>query len=110
PSTSDSHLAIGVFHNLPNRLVLVGIEHELLLTGNRQKREHMAASQCSYESLFGINIRRVAEISGGRRARHCMAAIEVPSMIARILLIRKLSSAALPFQSYFVFVHDSYIA
>jgi hypothetical protein len=34
-----------------------------------------------------------------------MAAIEAPGMITRILLIGKLSSAALPFQSYFVFGH-----
>ena len=38
-----------------------------------------------------------------------MAAIEAPGMIARIPLIGKLSSAALPFQSYFVFGHVSYM-
>src|SRR5215469_6309522 len=38
-----------------------------------------------------------------------MAAIEAPGMIARILLIGKLSSAALPFQSYFVFSHVFYM-
>jgi hypothetical protein len=38
-----------------------------------------------------------------------MAAIEAPGMIARIPLIGKLSSAALPLQSYFVFGHLSYM-
>src|SRR6516165_7335538 len=38
-----------------------------------------------------------------------MAAIEAPGMIARIPLIGKLSSAPLPFQSYFVFGHVSYV-
>jgi hypothetical protein len=38
-----------------------------------------------------------------------MAAIEAPSMIARILLIGKLSAAALPFQTYFVFGHCLYM-
>jgi hypothetical protein len=38
-----------------------------------------------------------------------MAAIEAPGMIARIPLIGKLSSAAIPFQSYFVFGHVSYM-
>jgi hypothetical protein len=38
-----------------------------------------------------------------------MAAIEAPGMIARILLIEKLSSTALPFQSYFVFRHVFYM-
>jgi hypothetical protein len=38
-----------------------------------------------------------------------MAAIEAPGMIARILLIGKVSSAALPFQSYFVFGHAFYM-
>ena len=38
-----------------------------------------------------------------------MAAIEAPGMIARILLIGKVSSAALPFQSYFVFRHVLYM-
>src|SRR5262245_16934734 len=85
--------------------VLVRIEHELLLTGNRQEREHVTARECSYESLLGIYIRRVPQISGGRRRRHRMTAIEAPGMIARILLIGKLSSAALPLQSYFVFGH-----
>jgi hypothetical protein len=38
-----------------------------------------------------------------------MAAIEAPGMIAQIPLIGKLSSAALPFQSYFVFGHVTYM-
>src|SRR5262249_29141539 len=38
-----------------------------------------------------------------------MAAIEAPGMIARILLIGKLSSAAIPFQGYFVFGHVFYM-
>jgi hypothetical protein len=38
-----------------------------------------------------------------------MAAVEAPGMIARIPLIGKLSSAALPFQSYFVFGHVCYV-
>src|SRR6266545_1095792 len=90
---------------MANRRVLVRIEHELLLTGNRQEREHVAARECGYESLLGIDIRRIAEISRGRRRHHHMAAVEAPSMITRILLIRKLSSAALPFQGHFVFGH-----
>src|SRR6266851_9385700 len=90
---------------MANRRVLVRIEHELLLTGNRQEREHVAARECSYESLLGIDIRRIAEISRCRRSHHRMAAVEAPGMITRILLIRKLSSAALPFQSHFVFGH-----
>src|SRR5215813_15565634 len=69
----------------------------------------VVASARAYESLLGIDIRRVPQISGGRRRRHRMAAIEAPSMIARILLIGKLSSAALPFQSYFVFGHAFYM-
>src|SRR5262249_49189758 len=60
-------------------------------------------------SLLGIDIHRVPQISGGRGRRHRMAAIEPPGMIARILLIGKLSSAALPFQSYFVFGHVFYM-
>ena len=54
-------------------------------------------------------MRRVPQISGGRRRRHRMAAIEAPGMIARIPLIGKLGSAAVPFQSYFVFGHGSYM-
>src|SRR5262249_31564996 len=69
----------------------------------------VVASARAYESLLGIDIRRVPQISGGRRRRHRMAAIEAPGMIARILLIGKLSSAALPFQSYFVFGHAFYM-
>src|ERR1700719_2069757 len=42
---SDGHLAFGIFFHVANRLVLVGIEHELLLTRNRQKREHMTARE-----------------------------------------------------------------
>src|SRR5215472_4964680 len=90
-------------------LVLVRIEHEFLLTGNRQEREHVTARERSYESLLGIDMRRVPQISGGRRRRHRMAAIEAPGVIARIPLIGKLSSAALPFQSYFVFGHVFYM-
>ena len=51
---------------MSDRLVLVRIEHELLLTGNRQEREHVAACECSDESLLGIDVRRVSEISGRR--------------------------------------------
>src|SRR5262245_11371012 len=86
-------------------LVLVRIEHELLLTGNPQEREHVTPREVRYERLLAIYIRRVPQISGRRRRPHRMAAIEAPSMIARILLIGKLSSAALPLQSYFVFGH-----
>src|ERR1700745_375023 len=52
---------------------------------------------------------RIAEISRRRRRRHRMAAVETQSMIARVLLIRKLSSSALPFQSHFVFGHIFYV-
>src|SRR5262249_45527011 len=41
--------------------------------------------------------------------RHCIAAVETPSMIARVLLISKLSTSALPFQSHFVFGHIFYV-
>src|SRR6516165_8726149 len=108
-NSSDRQLAVSVFLHMADCLVLVRIEHELLLTGNRQEREHVTARECSYESLLGIDIRRVPQISGGRRRRHRMPAIEAPGMIARIPLIGKLSSAALPFQSYFVFGHISYM-
>src|SRR5690242_9510353 len=89
--------------------VLVRIEHEFWLTGNRQECEHVTARERSYERLLGIDIRRVPKISGGRRRRSRMAAIEAPGMIARILLIGKVSSASLPFQSYFVFGHVPYM-
>jgi len=38
-----------------------------------------------------------------------MAAIEAPSMVARIFLIRKLNAAALPLQTDFVFGHGLYM-
>src|SRR5580704_4849803 len=48
---------------------------------------------------------RITKISRCRCRRHGVAAVETPGMIARILLIRKLSASALPFQSHFVFGH-----
>src|SRR5262249_11650606 len=41
----------------------------------------VVASARAYESLLGIDIRRVPQISGGRRRRHRMVAIEAPGMI-----------------------------
>src|SRR6266404_5651202 len=90
---------------MADRMILVRVEHEFLLARDRQEREHVAARERSDESLLGIDIGWIAEISRGRGCRHRMAAVEAPGMIARILLIRKLSSAALPFQSHFVFGH-----
>ena len=86
-------------------MILVRVEHELLLARNRQEREHVAARERSDERLLGIDIGGIAEIGRRRRGRHRMAAVEAPGMIARILLIRKLSSTALPSQSHFVFGH-----
>src|SRR5262245_48144221 len=90
---------------MADRMILVRIEHELLLARNRQEREHVAARERSDERLLGIDIGGIAEIGRRRRGRHRMAAVEAPGMIARILLIRKLSSTALPSQSHFVFGH-----
>ena len=44
-NSSDRQLAVGVFLHMADRFVLVGIEHELLLTGNRQEREHVTARE-----------------------------------------------------------------
>src|SRR6516165_2901138 len=88
-------------------MILVRVEDKLLLACNRQKREHVAARERSDESLLGIDISGIAEISRGRGRRHRMATVEAPGMIARVLLIRKLSSTALPSQRHFVFRHAS---
>src|SRR5262249_23596899 len=85
------------------------IEHELLLARDRQKREHVTARERSDERFLGIDIRRITEISRGRRRRHRMAAVEYPSMIARIFLIRKFGAPAPPFQSHSVFGHVGYM-
>src|SRR5262245_46961843 len=92
---------------MADRMILVRVEDELLFARNRQEREHVAARERSDESLLGIDIGGIAEVGRRRRGRHPMAAVEAPGMIARILLIRKLSSAALPSQSHFVFGHAS---
>src|SRR5215469_17969660 len=86
-------------------MILVQVEGEFLLARNRQEREHVAARERSDESLLGIDIGGIAEISRGRGRRHRMATVEAPGMIARILLVRKLGATALPFQSHFVFGH-----
>src|SRR5262245_16360332 len=90
---------------MADRMILVRVEDELLLARDRQKREHVAARERSDESILGIYIGGIAEISRGRGCRHRMAAVEAPGVIARILLVRKLSSTALPSQSHFVFGH-----
>src|SRR5438552_1481157 len=90
---------------MANRLVLVRIDHEPLLGRKRQECKHVTARNCSDKRLLWIDMGRIAEISRGRRRHHRMAAVEAPGMIARILLIRKLSAAALSFQCHFVFGH-----
>src|SRR5262249_61342163 len=92
---------------MSDRMILVRVEDEFLLARDRQKREHVAARERSDESFLGIDIGGITEISRGRGCRHRMAAVEAPGMIARILLIRKLSAAALPFQRHFVLGHGS---
>src|SRR5262249_49028075 len=44
-NSSDHQLAVSVFLHMADCLVLVRIEHELLLTGNRQEREHVTARE-----------------------------------------------------------------
>ena len=102
---SDRHLPVGVLLHVADRLVLVLIEHKLLLTRNRQERKHVAARKRSDKRLLGINISGIAEISGRRRCRHCVAAVEAPAMVTRILLIRKFSAAAFPLYCRSVFGH-----
>src|SRR5262249_36465260 len=107
--TRDGELALGVFLHVANRLVFVRIEHELLLARDRQERDHVTARERSDHRFRGMRVRRITEISRGRRRRHRMAAVEYPSMIARIFLIRKFGAAALPFQSHSVFGHVVYM-
>ena len=101
----DRELAVGILLQMTNRLVFVGIDHELLLARNREEREHVTARERSDKRLLWIDVGRIAEIGRGGRRRHRMAAVEAPSVLARILLMRKLSATALPFQCYFVFGH-----
>jgi hypothetical protein len=56
------------------------------------------------DDLLGIDIRRITEISRSGRRRHRMAAVEYPSVIARIHLIRKSGAAAL--MSFIWSVHE----
>jgi len=58
--SSNRHLAVGVLLHITNCLVSVRIEHKLLLTGNRQKREHVAAREGSDERFLGIDIGGIA--------------------------------------------------
>src|SRR5580765_5826151 len=44
-NSSDRQLAVSVFLHMPDCLVLVRIEHELLLTGNRKERVHVTARE-----------------------------------------------------------------
>jgi hypothetical protein len=89
----------------PDRRVLVGIEHKLLLAGDRQKREHVTARDGSDKRLFRIDVRRIAQKGRGSRSCHGMAAVEAPGMIARILLVGKLGVTARPFQGSLVLGH-----
>src|ERR1700737_4234097 len=41
----DGHLAFGIFFHVANPLVLVGMEHELLLTPTPQKGDHVTARE-----------------------------------------------------------------
>ena len=97
--------AFRIFFHVADGFVGVVIKDKLLLTGDREKGEHVATGEGSDESFFGIDVGRVAQIGWRGRSRHGMAAIETPSVIARIFLINKFSAAALPTQVYFVFGH-----
>jgi hypothetical protein len=97
--------AFRIFFHMADRLVRVVIKDKLLLTRDCEKGEHVATGKRSNESFFGIDIGRIAKISGRSRSRHSVAAVEAPAMIARIFLINKFGPAALPTQSYFVFGH-----
>jgi len=97
--------AFRIFFHMADGLVRIVIKDKLLFTRDREKGEHVATGKRSNEGFFGINVGRIAKISRRSRSRHGVAAVEAPSVIARIFLINKFGPAALPTQSYFVFGH-----
>jgi hypothetical protein len=101
----DRHLAFRVLIHVADRVINVFVQNEFLLTGDRQEGKHVTTGERSDERFLGINIFRVAQISGRGRGRHFVAAVEFPSVIARILLILERCIAALPGESDFMFGH-----
>ena len=92
----DRQFAFGVLLHVADRFVFVGIEDELLLTGDREKGEHVATGERRDERLFRIDVRRIAEISWCRGAGHGVAAIKAPGMIARIFLVARTRRRRVP--------------
>src|ERR1039458_2080405 len=86
-------------------VIKVFVQNEFLLTSDREKREHVTTGERSDERFLRIDIFRVAKIGGRGRGRHFVAAVEFPSVIARILLILERRIAALPGESDFMFGH-----
>jgi hypothetical protein len=103
----DRQLPVLVFLHVADGLIGVFVEHELLFAGNRQEREHVAARERSDKRFLGIDIFWIPDISrrGGRL--HFVAAVEFPSMIARIFLVFERRIAAFPTKINFMFGHTS---
>src|SRR5215218_7269235 len=102
-------LAVLVLGHDPERLVLVGIDDEALLGGNRQEGQHVAAGDGRHEGLFRIDgiLPRERQRHDGRRcgARHFDAAIEAPGVAAAVAVVGEgLVRSAHPANCCLVFV------
>src|SRR5881398_3721838 len=88
--------ALGILFHVAYRVVGVIIQDKLLLTGDREKGEHVTTGERSDESFLRIDVRRIPQRNRGSGRCHLTAAVEAPGVIARILLINKFSAATFP--------------
>ena len=101
----DRQFAFGVLFHVADRFINIVVHDELLFTRDRQKGQHMTTRERRDKRLLGINLFWIAQIGGRSRSGHFVAAIKLPSVIARILLIIERRIAPLPGESNFVFGH-----
>ena len=102
----DREFALRILLHVADRFIDIFIQHEFLLTSDREEGEHVTAGERSDKRFLRVDMLRVAEIGRRGRGLHFVATIKSPGVIARIFLIVERRIAALPGESDFVFGHS----